>query len=49
MLMPLEKDRFQSGVFGEVRFTRDARGAITGFTANSDRIRGLRFNRMRAN
>jgi CubicO group peptidase (beta-lactamase class C family) len=49
MMMPLEKDRFQSGVFGEVRFVRDNRGAITGFTANSDRIRGLRFNKMRMN
>jgi CubicO group peptidase (beta-lactamase class C family) len=42
-LQPTQPDRFQSGMFGEVRFQRDARGAITGFTANSERIRGLRF------
>jgi CubicO group peptidase (beta-lactamase class C family) len=42
-LQPIERDRFQSGVFGEVRFTRDRAGRVTGFTANSDRVRGLKF------
>ena len=45
LLQPLDKDRFQSGVFGEVRFVRNDRGTVTGFTANSDRIRGLRFTK----
>jgi CubicO group peptidase (beta-lactamase class C family) len=45
VLQPTEPDRFQSGMFGSVRFTRDEAGRITGFTANSDRIRGLRFER----
>jgi CubicO group peptidase (beta-lactamase class C family) len=44
-LQPAQPDRFQGGLFGEVRFQRDAQGRITGFTANSDRIRGLRFVR----
>ena len=42
---PLERDRFQAPPFGEVRFVRDAGGRVTAFTANSDRIRGLRFDR----
>jgi CubicO group peptidase (beta-lactamase class C family) len=46
-LQPVERDRFQSGIFGEVRFLRDAQGAVTGFTANSDRVRALRFDRER--
>ena len=49
VLTPLEKDKFNSGVFGEVRFVRDAKGVVTGFTANSDRIRGLKFSRSRVN
>ena len=40
---PIAKDRFQSGLFGEVRFERDRNGRVTGFTANSDRIRGLKW------
>jgi hypothetical protein len=32
--------------FGEVRFERDAGGRIVALTANSDRVRGLRFHRM---
>jgi CubicO group peptidase (beta-lactamase class C family) len=44
-LQPVEADRFQANFFGSVRFTRDDAGRITGFTANSERIRGLGFQR----
>jgi CubicO group peptidase (beta-lactamase class C family) len=44
-LEPFEPDRFRSPLFGDVRFLRGA-GGVVGFTANSDRIRGLRFDRM---
>jgi CubicO group peptidase (beta-lactamase class C family) len=44
-LNPVERDRFQSPIFGEVRFVRDENGNVSAFTANSDRIRGLRFVR----
>jgi CubicO group peptidase (beta-lactamase class C family) len=46
-LQPVEIDRFQAPFFGTVRFVRGTDGGITGFTANSDRIRGLRFDRVR--
>lgn len=42
---PLGRDRFQAPPFGEVRFVRGAGGRVTAFTANSDRVRGLRFDR----
>lgn len=38
-------DRFQAGPFGEVRFLKDGAGRVIGFTANSDRVRNLRFDR----
>jgi len=44
---PRAPDRFQAGGFGEVHFVRDEAGAVTGFTANQVRIRGLRFDRVR--
>ncbi len=44
-LRPVERDRFQGQPFGDVRFVRDAGGRVTAFTANSDRVRGLRFDR----
>ena len=44
-LRPVERDRFQGQPFGDVRFVRDAGGRLTAFTANSDRVRGLRFDR----
>ena len=43
-LQPVERDRFQSGLFGEVRFQRE-RGRVVSFTANSDRVRGLKFTK----
>jgi CubicO group peptidase (beta-lactamase class C family) len=44
-LRPIERDRFQGQPFGDVRFVRDGNGRVTAFTANSDRVRGLRFHR----
>jgi len=46
-LRPVEADRFQAPGFGEVRFLRRADGSVEGFTATSDRVRGLRFVRER--
>jgi CubicO group peptidase (beta-lactamase class C family) len=43
---PVVPDRFQAPGFGQVVFERDEAGAVTGFTANSTRIRGLRFERV---
>jgi hypothetical protein len=43
-LQPIERDRFQSP-YGEIRFQRNASGRVIGFTANSDRVRNLRFVR----
>jgi hypothetical protein len=43
---PLRRDTFQAPAFGEVRFERDVDGRIVAFTANSDRVRGLRFHRV---
>ncbi len=40
-------DRFLAPTFGEVHFLRDEAGEVTGFTANQQRIRGLRFERVR--
>jgi CubicO group peptidase (beta-lactamase class C family) len=44
-LQPVEPDRFQAPTLGDVRFQRGAGGIVTSFTANTDRIRGLRFDR----
>jgi CubicO group peptidase (beta-lactamase class C family) len=44
-LQPVEADHFQGNLFGSVRFYRDDTGRVAGFTANSERIRGLRFHR----
>jgi CubicO group peptidase (beta-lactamase class C family) len=46
VLRPTAPDRFQAPGFGEVVFQRGADGTVTGFTANSVRIRGLRFERI---
>lgn len=47
VLRPTAPDRFQAPGFGEVLFLRGSEGEVTGFTANSARIRGLRFERVR--
>lgn len=44
-LQPVERDRFQATVLGDVRFLRDSSGRLVGFTSNADRVRGLRFDR----
>ncbi len=41
-----DPDRFQAVGLGEVRFVRDGEGRITAFTANSVRVRSLRFDRV---
>jgi len=43
---PTDPDRFQAVGLGEVRFVRDGEGRITAFTANSVRVRSLRFDRI---
>jgi len=45
--LPIFPDAFAGGVVGVVKFSRDARGAVTGFTANSSGVRGLRFDRIK--
>jgi CubicO group peptidase (beta-lactamase class C family) len=47
VLQPIFKDAFAGGVVGVVKFSRDARGAVTGFTATSTDVRGLRFDRVK--
>jgi CubicO group peptidase (beta-lactamase class C family) len=44
---PVAPDVFQAPTFGRVQFQRDDAGVVTGFTATSTRIRGLRFTRVR--
>ena len=46
-LQPVFTDAFAGAILGVIKFSRDARGAVTGFTANSDGARGLRFERIR--
>ncbi|HEV8149082.1 MAG TPA: hypothetical protein VGP61_02760 [Gemmatimonadales bacterium] len=47
-LQPTFVDGFLgTGGVGTVRFFRDAKGAITGFTVNSGGVRSLRFDRVR--
>lgn len=46
-LRPSDRDRFDGAGFGRVEFLRDDEGRVTGFTANSARIRNLRFQRIR--
>jgi CubicO group peptidase (beta-lactamase class C family) len=47
VLQPIFPDAFAGGVIGVVKFSRDARGAVTGFTANSSGVRGLRFDQVK--
>lgn len=44
-LQPVQRDAFRSGLFGELRIIRDTRGRVVAFTANSDRVRNLRFTK----
>ena len=46
-LHPVFKDAFVGDYIGTVRFLRDARGSITGFTLNRKSARGVRFERVK--
>jgi hypothetical protein len=46
VLRPVAPDVFEAVGFGRIEFIRDASGRVTGFSANSARIRGLRFDRV---
>ena len=46
-LHPVFKDAFVGDYVGTVRFARDAKGSITGFTLNRNSARGVRFERMK--
>ena len=46
-MQPVERDLFAGGVLNVVKFSRDAHGVITGFTVNTNGVRGLRFDRAR--
>lgn len=46
VLTPFSKDVFVGDGVGILKFTRDLRGAITGFTINRDLVRGVRFERV---
>lgn len=46
-LRPNYVDDFQAPGLGSIRFTRDARGAVTGFSIYAGRVRDVRFSRRR--
>jgi CubicO group peptidase (beta-lactamase class C family) len=46
LLQPIFSDAFAGGAVNVVKFSREASGAITGFTVNARGARGLRFNRL---
>jgi CubicO group peptidase (beta-lactamase class C family) len=46
-LQPLSSDAFGGSIVGVATFSRNARGEVTGFTANAPAIRGLSFTRAR--
>jgi hypothetical protein len=43
--MPVFIDAFSGSMFGVVKFSRDARGTVTAFTAHARGLRALRFER----
>jgi CubicO group peptidase (beta-lactamase class C family) len=45
-LHPVYKDAFVGDYMGTVRFVRDSRGAVAGFTLNRQAARGVRFERV---
>ena len=45
-VQPFSKDVFVGDSVGIVRFSRDARGVLTGFTVNRENDRGVRFDRI---
>jgi hypothetical protein len=46
VLQPIFPDAFHGDVVDVVKFVRDARGAVTGFTVETAGVRGLRFDRI---
>lgn len=46
-LVPVFADAFSANILGIVRFTRDASGRVTAFTAYGPGVRGVRFTRQR--
>jgi hypothetical protein len=46
VLRPIFPDAF-AGTGSVVKFSRDARGVVTGFSMNANGVRGLRFDRVR--
>ena len=46
-LYPVFKDAFVGDYVGMVRFLRDARGTVAGFTLNRNGARGVRFERVK--
>jgi CubicO group peptidase (beta-lactamase class C family) len=46
VLTPRRPDRFEAPTLGEIAFLRDSAGAVTGFTVNQARVRGLLFRRL---
>jgi hypothetical protein len=46
-LHPVFKDAFVGDYLGIVRFSRDARGAVAGFTLNRSGARGVRFEKVK--
>ena len=44
---PSQPDRFDAPLFSQVQFLRSAGGGVEAFTSTSDRVRNLRFERVR--
>ena len=47
VLRPIFPDAFAGAGVSVVKFSRDARGVVTGFTVNTSSVRGLRFDRVK--
>jgi hypothetical protein len=47
VLAPVFPDAFAGDIVGVVKFSRDARGVVTGFTVNASGARGMRFDRVK--
>ncbi len=47
LLEPIFPDAFAGAIVGVVKFSRDARGLVTGFTVNTSSVRSLRFDRVK--
>jgi hypothetical protein len=45
-IAPFSKDVFVGDIVGIMKFSRDSRGAVTGFTLNRENARGVRFDRI---